>query len=120
MSKRRPADGDRITRAAAYAGLLAVIIIAKAGSRILGYSFGWSLIVLAVLALIGAGVHFLPNQRKRAYGGTGRRFDRPRPGDPREPPGAAHPAGALCDASSPDRLLAVALSESAPVRSPVR
>ncbi|WP_330183819.1 hypothetical protein OHB26_09435 [Nocardia sp. NBC_01503] len=89
MSKRRPADGDRITRAAAYAGLLAVIIIAKAGSRILGYSFGWSLIVLAVLALIGAGVHFLPNQRKRPAAAQADDLTVPAPVihvNPQEPP----------------------------------
>lgn len=92
MSKRRPTDGDRITRAAAYAGLLAVIIIAKAGSRILGYSFGWSLIILAVLALIGAGIYFLPNQRRQPVAArTGQADDSTVPApvihaNPQEPP----------------------------------
>ncbi|WP_067573498.1 hypothetical protein [Nocardia acidivorans] len=65
MSKRR-ADGGRIARAAASAGLLAVIIIAKAGSLILGYPFDWSLVVLAVLALLGAGGYLLTQRRGRS------------------------------------------------------
>ncbi|MRH90460.1 hypothetical protein GFY24_23950 [Nocardia sp. SYP-A9097] len=58
MSQRQ-ADGDKIARAAASAGVLAFIIVAKAGSRVLGWSFGLIMLFgVLTLALIGAGAYF--------------------------------------------------------------
>lgn len=50
------ADGGKIARAAAAAGVLALIIIEEVGSRIVGHTVGR--ISVLVIVLIGVGVYF--------------------------------------------------------------
>ncbi|MFF2553160.1 hypothetical protein ACFVUS_19300 [Nocardia sp. NPDC058058] len=62
--RQRQADSGRIARAAASAGMLALIIVAKAGSMTFGYSFPNSLLILLVIAAIG-GAYLLFQRRER-------------------------------------------------------
>lgn len=110
--RQRQADSGRIARAAASAGMLALIIVAKAGSMTFGYSFPNSLLILLVVAaIVGA---YLLFQRRERPGSSGtsitpsatRHADNPHPAA--VPPGTQRVTGPAATQQAADPAAAVA------------